>query len=297
MLPRAKKTFSQNWLVDETVVAKIVEAAQIQLGETVLEVGPGTGVLTQALVDAGARVIAVEADKSLIAPLRERFGDTIELIEGDILSRGFQKKDEMRRAGGEQLPKRTKMYGEAVRAEAQADRFFLESPYKLIANIPYNITSDLLRHFLTTDHKPSRMILMVQREVADRITAVPPQMSLLSVVCQIYAQCTRVARVPAGAFRPIPNVDSAVVRLDLYDGSATGEMDPEEVIAVAKLGFSFPRKQLHGNLKGVRRMGSAAVKEALESLALSPTARAEALTVEQWIALTHILSHPSRILL
>lgn len=263
MMPRAKKSFSQNWLVDETVVKKIIDAAEIRPGETVLEVGPGTGVLTKALVDAGARVIAVEADKSLIAPLRERFGDTIELIHGDILS-------------------------------VPSSRFTFHAPrYKLIANIPYNITSDLLRHFLTTDHKPSRMILMVQHEVADRITAQPPQMSLLSVVCQIYAQCTRVARVPAGAFRPVPKVDSAVVRLDLHDGSATGNMDPEEVIAVAKIGFSSPRKQLHGNLKGVHRTGSSAVKEALESLGLSPTARAEALTVENWIALTHILNKKS----
>lgn len=266
MLPHAKKSFSQNWLVDETVVKKIVKAAEIEPGETIFEVGPGTGVLTKALVDAGARVVAVEADKSLIAPLREKFGDTIELIHGDALSLN----------------------------DSVTQRL---SHYKLIANIPYSITSDLLRHFLTTKHKPSRMILMVQKEVAERITAQPPQMSLLSVVCQIYAQCRRVAHVPASAFRPIPKVDSAVVRLDLHPASAFTQMDPEEVIAIAKLGFSSPRKQLHGNLKGVCRKGSVAVKEALISLGLPPTARAEVLSVENWIELTHILSQPPSILL
>lgn len=256
-MTRAKKSFSQNWLVDQSVVAKIIQAAEIQKGETVLEVGPGTGVLTQALVDAGAHVIAVEADKSLIAPLRERFGDKIELIHGDVLTSNIQ------------LP---------------------TSNFRLVANIPYNITSDLLRRFLTTDPKPSRMIVMVQREVADRMTAKPPHMSLLSVVCQIYAQCRRVTKVPAGAFRPIPKVDSAVVRLDLYPTSSFMEIDSEEVIAVAKLGFSSPRKQLHGNLKSIGRAGSAGVKEALLSLGLPPAARAEALSVENWVALTHILN-------
>lgn len=260
MFPKANRSFSQNWLVDETVVAKIIETAEIQPGETVLEVGPGTGVLTQGLVDAGAHVVAVEADKSLIVPLREKFGDTIELVHGDVLSTVYR------------LP---------------------STPYKLIANIPYNITSDLLRHFLTTTPKPSRMVLMVQKEVAERITAVPPQMSLLSVVCQLYADCRRVTTVPAGAFRPIPKVDSAVVHLDLYAIPTTGEMDPEEIIGVAKLGFSSPRKQLHGNLKGVGRKGSAAVKEALISLGLPPTARAESLTVENWIELARKLN-PSR---
>lgn len=251
--------FSQNWLVDETIVTKMIEAAEIRTGETVLEVGPGAGVLTQGLVDAGAHVIAVEADKFLIAPLRERFGDKIELIHGDILFFTFPPSH-------------------------------LPTSYKLIANIPYNITSDLLRHFLITKPKPSCMILMLQKEVAERIMAVPPQMSLLSVVCQIYAQCRCIAKVPAGAFRPIPKVDSAVVRLDLHDASSFSNVDPEEVIAIAKLGFSSPRKQLHGNLKGVHRKGSMAVKEALMSLGLPATARAETLTVENWISLTHGLT-------
>lgn len=260
MLPRAKKSYGQNWLVDETVVKKIIQAAEITAGEFVLEIGPGSGVLTQALLDAGAQVTAVEADGSLIAPLRQRFGERIQLIEGDALT----------------FP----VHG-----------FFDHFSYKLVANIPYNITSDLLRRFLTQDPKPRRMILMVQKEVADRIVARPPQMSLLSVMCQIYAICRRVSVVPAGAFRPMPKIDSAIVQFDLENPQVRWGIDPESVIALAKLGFSSRRKQLHGNIGGaVTNVTSAQVKEALVRLGLDPRSRAEALTVEQWVQLTHTLN-------
>jgi len=249
MIPRAKKIFGQNFLVDQTVVTKIIQAADIQKGETVLEIGPGTGVLTRALESAGARVIAIEADGDLISGLEKEFGEKITLIHGDVLSTSY-------------LPLAT-------------------SPYKLIANIPYNITSAVIQHFLTTSPRPSQMILMLQREVADRITAVPPDMSLLSVVCQLYASCHRVTTVKAGAFRPIPKVDSAVVKFDLYDArhpSLAGQ-HPEHVISLAKRGFSAKRKQLKTNL------GPRAVV-ALKELDLDPKIRAENLTLEQWIRLS-----------
>jgi 16S rRNA (adenine1518-N6/adenine1519-N6)-dimethyltransferase len=220
---KAKKSFGQNFLQDQSVVKKIIKAAEIKKGETVLEIGPGTGVLTRALVNAGAKVIAVEADHDLIAPLEEEFGDVITLIEGDILS----------------------IWGQVGIRE-----FFEKIPvsrpdpkqYKLIANIPYNITSDIIQHFLRADKKPKQIVLMVQKEVADRIIAKPSKMSLLSVVCQLYAKCSKIANVPAGAFRPIPKVDSAIVKLDLVHGSA---VDIEQVIKLAKVGFSSKRKQLH----------------------------------------------------
>lgn len=253
MMPRAKKQFGQNFLVDAGVVRKIVAAAGIVPGEAVLEIGPGTGLLTEALVAAGAKVTAVEADRDLIAPLRAKFGDAIELVEGDILSL----------------------------ADAVARRL---GRYKLVANIPYNITSDILNRFLTAARPPSRMVLMVQREVADRIAAAPPDMSLLSVVCQLYADVSRVANVPRGAFRPSPNVDSAVVRLD-----PKAAPDAEKVIALAKVGFSSRRKQLHGNLSGPGIATSAAVKAALASMGLPETARAENVSVHNWIALRRLI--------
>jgi len=255
-LPRAKKSFGQNFLVDRSVVKKIVAAAEIIPGETVLEIGPGTGILTQALVDADARVIAVEADRDLIGPLRDTFGSQITLIEGDILS----------------LP---------------ATSYKLPASYKLIANIPYNITSEILFRFLTQEPRPSKMVLMVQREVADRIAAKPPDMSLLSVVCQLYADVKKVANVPKGAFRPSPKVDSAVISLVLQPTPYSRQ--PESVIKLAKAGFSHRRKQLHGNLASARIASSPVVKEALARLGLPPTARAENLRVQDWVLLHDLL--------
>ncbi len=252
MLLRAKKSYGQNFLVDQTVVQKIIQAAEITPGEIVLEVGPGTGVLTRALVEARAQVIAVEADRDLIPELEKAFGSRITLIHGDILS----------------IP----------------TSYFLlpTSPsYKLIANIPYNITSQLLERFFTTPPRPFRMVLMVQREVADRITAKSGDMSLLSVVCQLYAACMRVTTVKAGAFRPIPKVDSAVVKLDVYPSGhpKLNGMDPEHVIALAKRGFASRRKQLKTNL------GSKIIP-ILERMGLDRKIRAEELTAEQWIELS-----------
>lgn len=251
MMPRAKKSYGQNFLIDKNVVRKIVEAAGIVPGEAVLEVGPGTGALTGALVEAGAKVIAVEADRDLIPALHQKFGDTIELVEGDILTYN--------------LP---------------------PTNYKLIANIPYNITSPLLYKFLTASNPPSRMVLMVQREVADRIVAKPPDMSLLSVVCQLYADVSKVTNVPSGAFRPAPKVDSAVIRLD---PRPAGVDDPEAVIKIAKAGFSARRKQLHGNLSSAGIAPSPSVKDALTSLGLPATARAENLAVHNWIQLSRLI--------
>jgi 16S rRNA (adenine1518-N6/adenine1519-N6)-dimethyltransferase len=223
-------------------------------------------------------VVAVEADADLIGPLQDKFGDQITLIHGDILSSAISP----------QLP---------------------ATPYKLVANIPYNITSDFLTLFLTGFHprlsldpdrsktkswtvlRPTRMILMLQREVADRITAAPPDMSLLSIVCQLYADVRKVASVPRGAFRPMPKVESAVVRLDLtgYPHPGSG-YDPERVIRLAKIGFSHPRKQLHRNLSDTGVAESDRIKAVLTGLGLPPTARAENLTVEQWKTLYSALS-------
>lgn len=257
MLPRAKKSFGQNFLIDDSVVKKIIEAADIQKGETVLEIGPGTGLLTGALVAAGAHVVAIELDHDLIQPLKEKFGDSIELIEGDVL----------------------KMDVNRIIDDSRA--------FKLVANIPYNITSSVIERFLSHNPRPTRMILMVQKEVADRILAKPPHMSLLSVVSQFYAYCSRVTNVKAGSFRPIPKVDSAVVRFDLR-ASPTCNGVEERIIRLAKLGFSHPRKQLQNNLSAY--LAPSKIKTIMESMCLNPKIRAEELTIEDWIYLNRFLS-------
>lgn len=252
-MPRAKKSFSQNWLIDKSVVRKIVEAAAIKKGEAVLEIGPGRGVLTEALVQAGAKVTAVEADKDLIEPLHQMFGHKIQLVRADILS-------------------------------ADLNQLGLEDgKYKLVANLPYNITSAILEKFLSQAPKPSRLVVMVQKEVADRIVAKPPKMSLLSVACQIYAEGRKIVKVPAKSFRPAPKVDSSVVGLDLV--KPRKGVDPEAVIALAKIGFSARRKQLQKNLSEAQIEDSPSIKQALQNLKLDPRVRAENLTVDNWINL------------
>jgi 16S rRNA (adenine1518-N6/adenine1519-N6)-dimethyltransferase len=253
MFPKAKKSFGQNFLADTSVVRRIIHVAEIVPGESVLEIGPGTGVLTHALVAAGAKVMAVEADHDLIAPLRERFGEKITLIEGDALCLFESQK--------------------------------ITTPYKLVANIPYNITSSILEHFLTTDRRPSRMVLMVQKEVADRITAKPGDMSLLSVVCQLYADVRRAFNVPRGAFRPIPKVDSAVVVLNLKPNTQNLKPNLESTIALASAGFFARRKQLHNNLASAGFASSTRVREVLKELGLPETARAQELSPEMWVEL------------
>jgi 16S rRNA (adenine1518-N6/adenine1519-N6)-dimethyltransferase len=262
-LPIAKKSFGQNFLIDELAVKKIAIAAEIQKGETVLEIGPGTGLLTSALIRYGANVTAIELDHDFIDPLKEKFGDQINLIEGDVL----------------------RLHPLPVQ----------DGAFKLVANIPYNITSPILEKFLAHGPHPTVMILMVQKEVADRIVAEPPQMSLLSVMCQLYAKCSRVLVVKAGSFRPIPKVDSAVVRFDLrypspHRGEGMGEVNHERVIALAKAGFVSRRKQLHHNLLPFARithpeMDAQKIKTILLDAHLDPKVRAENLTIHDWINL------------
>lgn len=239
------------------MIRKIIAAADITPGEAVLEIGPGTGVLTEALVEAGAKVTAVEADPDLISPLRARFGDAIQLVQGDILA----------------LP--------AAKYPASA--------FKLIANIPYNITSAIFQRFLSKEPRPTRLVLMVQREVADRVAARPPDMSLLSVVCQLYGNVKKATNVPKGAFRPIPKVDSAVIVLDVKGIPA--EIEP--IVSIAKAGFSSPRKQLHHNLASIG-IASEMTKATLEEIGKDPRARAEVLTAEDWRTLYSKLAKSAR---
>ena len=279
-----KKSYGQNALADASYVRKIVEAAQILRGETIIEVGPGTGILTQALADAGANVVAVEADADLIPALREKFGDRVEIVEGDILKMDVESvfsvltSPRPSLAGGETKKKTHVPLPRGTTGGVPA-------AYRLIANIPYNITSELIQKFLTAPEPPAELVLMVQREVADRITAKPGDMGLLSVACQLYAECKRLFAVPAGAFRPTPKVDSAVVSLRLRKHPALGEQNPEKIIKLAKAGFSSPRKQLQGNLSHAGFGTRESVQDALISVGLNPLIRAEELSVEQWAVL------------
>lgn len=255
MKHKAKKSFGQHFLKSADIISAIVKAAEIKKGETVLEIGPGTGALTSALLDAGARVIAVEADRDLIQPLKDKFGDRLDLICGDALR--FNPSDYLLSAFGGQA-----------------------TSYKLIANLPYNVASEILEKFFKEQSSPSRMVVMVQKEVGERILAKPGDMSVLSVAAQIYNDARRIVEVPPSAFNPRPKVDSLVVRLDRNLKCD----EPEKVIALAKAGFSSRRKQLHKNFNDKGILPSQAVKKWLAGRGLSETARAQELSVDDWIA-------------
>ncbi|MEK7665437.1 MAG: 16S rRNA (adenine(1518)-N(6)/adenine(1519)-N(6))-dimethyltransferase RsmA [Patescibacteria group bacterium] len=257
----AKKSFGQHFLHDKSVIKKIITAAEITPRETILEIGPGHGILTQALVDAGASVIAIEADRDLIPDLKEKFGNRAHLLFGDVLKFSTAK---------------------------LLNYPIIKLPnYKLVSNLPYNIASAVLEKFLADEHSPTRMVVMVQREVADRILAKPGDMSVLSVACQLYADVKRVCNVFPGAFHPMPKVDSTVVQLDrslrMDKRSVTNRNNVEQVIQLAKLGFVSRRKQLQGNLG--KKYGTERVKMTLCDIGLNDKARAQELSVDQWIEL------------
>src|SRR3989338_8197695 len=258
MRVRPKKSFGQHFLKSGKVVRAIIEAAEIVQGETVVEVGPGTGVLTRALVETGARVIAIEADRDLIPSLEADFGDTIKLVCADAL---------------------------------HFDYSLLPTAYSLTSNLPYNVGTEILKRFLTAKHPPSRCVVMVQKEVGERMLAAPGKMSLLSVAVQLYTDPKRVTNVSSGSFSPPPKVESAVVRLDWNPKTQY----PEAVIALAKTGFRARRKQLHRNLADAGVKTSEETKAWLLSRGLPETARAQELSLKDWIDLCYNTSGYGRI--
>ena len=285
----AKKSFGQHFLHDQSVIKKIIVAAEIKPGETVLEVGPGHGVLTQALVAAGAKVIAVEADRDLIPELQKRFGDKAEIVLSDILKFDFERT-------GDPTWSPVLLSSKHWRPHRAA------STYKLVANLPYNIATAVIEKFLSAKHPPTVLVVMVQKEVADRMMAKPGDMSVLSVACQIYADLKRVTNVGPGAFNPPPKVDSTVVRLSLRAErsnplfeiasspvASRKDTDKEAVIGLAKAGFRSRRKLLKKNLEGAK-WSKEAIKSAMDKACVDEMARAQELSVEQWVQLWYNLA-------
>lgn len=257
---RPKKGLGQNFLVDSAGLEKVVAAADIEPSDVVLEVGPGLGGLTRQLAQRARRVVAVELDLRLFPPLQETLApfSNVELVQGDIL---------------EQAP------GELVG----------EHGYLVVANIPYYITSALLRHLLEAEIRPRRLVLTVQREVAERICAGPGEMSLLALSVQIHGQPRVMARLPAGMFYPRPKVDSSVVRVDLHP---TASLPADELAAffrLARAGFGQRRKTLRNSLSAGLGLPRARVEELLQGAEIDPQRRAETLGLEEWQALAHRL--------
>ncbi len=257
---RPHKGLGQNFLVDDSALRRVMDAAEVSAGEAVLEIGAGLGSLTRYLATTAERVIAVEIDKNLIPPLREVLSayTNIEIIHGDILN---IKPSKLLTIDNSQLT---------------------INNYLVVANIPYYITSAIIRHLLEAEIKPQRLILTVQREVAERICASPGKLSLLALSVQIYGAPRVVGRIPAGAFYPVPKVDSAVVRIDIFPDP----MIPQPLIPaffdLAKAGFGQKRKTLRNSLSSGMAWPKETARRVLESAAIDPQRRAETLSLDEW---------------
>lgn len=266
-----KKSLGQNWLIDETYLDQIVAAADLSPTDTVLEIGPGPGNLTRRLAVQAGRIIAVELDDRLIDPLRQGFADQphVEIVHGDILE-----------LDPVELVQRAESAGRQMGDDPAA------RPYKVVANLPYYIASAVLRQLLETQPPPTLAVVMVQKEVAERICARPGEMSLLAVSVQFYAQPRLVQLVPARAFYPRPKVDSAVIRLDVAAAPPVA-IDPEQFFTLVRAGFSQKRKQLHNTLSAALGWPKEAVADWLRQAQIDPTRRAETLALAEWRQLYH----------
>ncbi|MCD6289423.1 MAG: 16S rRNA (adenine(1518)-N(6)/adenine(1519)-N(6))-dimethyltransferase RsmA [Anaerolineae bacterium] len=266
---RPRKGLGQNFLVDTTHLERIVAAAELTREDVVLEIGPGLGTLTTRLAEAAGYVIAVELDDRMLSVLEETLTglDNVHVIHGDILS----------------LDPTALVESAPTSSPKQTPR------YKTVANLPYYITSAAIRHLLEARVPPELTVLTVQQEVARRIAARPPHMSLLAVSVQFYATPEIVDRIPAGAFYPAPKVDSAVVRLRRRPEPAVPVDDIDAFFRIVRAGFAQRRKQLRNALIAGLGQPAEEISAALQAAGVDPKRRAETLTLAEWGRLAQAL--------
>ncbi|HEX9018582.1 MAG TPA: 16S rRNA (adenine(1518)-N(6)/adenine(1519)-N(6))-dimethyltransferase RsmA [Anaerolineaceae bacterium] len=252
-----KKSLGQNFLTDPTALERIIQAAEIAPGNAALEIGPGLGSLTRYLAMAARRVVAVELDGSLIPILEDVLQglSNVEIVHGDILK-----------------------IDPAVLMEQEG--------YAVVANIPYYITSSLIRHLLEARKKPARLVLTIQREVAERITAKVGDMSLLALGVQVYGSPKIAGSISAGAFYPPPKVDSAVVRVDLYPEPRIPTAQLDDFFHLARAGFGQKRKTLRNSLSAGLSWPGERAAALLHAAEIDPQRRAETLSMDEWNRLT-----------
>jgi 16S rRNA (adenine1518-N6/adenine1519-N6)-dimethyltransferase len=250
---RAHKGLGQNFLQDPLVLEDIVSAAHIQQTDTVLEIGPGLGSLTRYLAVAAKEVLAVELDENLLPPLKAIVTpyQNVHILQGDIL-------------------------------ELSPGDLNLENDYIVVANIPYYITSAVIRHLLESTVKPRRLVLTVQKEVAERICAGPGDMSLLALSVQVYGEPRIAAKIPASAFFPAPKVDSAVLIVDIFPSPLIEEKLLPTFFRLIKAGFSQKRKTLRNSLSAGLHVSPAAAVQLLSGANIDPGRRAETLSLGEW---------------
>lgn len=251
-----KKSLGQHWLKDREVLGKIADDARIEPEDVVLEIGPGLGTLTSELLRRAQKVVAVELDDELAAKLPGQFpGTALEVVHQDILT---------------------------------FDLTRLPRDYVVVANVPYYITSKIVQLLLTSANKPKRIVLLVQKEVAERLAAEPGDMSILSISAQVYADVRLGDVVPAELFTPPPKVDSQVVILDILQTSRLADIDERRFFRVVRAGFSAKRKKLRSSLAGGLGISKPRAVQLLEEADIDPDVRAESLAVDDWCRLARL---------
>jgi len=252
------KRLGQNFLIDKQVIKKVIRAANLLPKDIVLEIGPGTGVLTREIAKTVKKVIAVEKDSRMIKILNENLKEfkNVEIINADILNYT--------------LP---------------------TTNYKLIANLPFYITAPVIRKFLESKYQPKEMILIVQKEVAQRICAKSPKMNILAVSVQFYANVKIISYISKKSFRPIPKVDSAIIKITPHANCSKLDLaqNKDKFFKVVKAGFSHPRKQLANNLSKELELNKKEINDLLLKNDVQPTQRAETLSIKDWIQLIKML--------
>ena len=266
---KPKKRLGQHFLIDEAVLERILSAAELRPGDIVVEVGPGLGILTEGLARQGAKVIAVELDSRLVVLLKKRLAafPDVKIVRADILE-----------VAPRQLLKDNLPASELSRG------------YKVIANLPYYITSPVLSHFFEAPPRPSKMVVMVQKEVGEAIAATPGKMRLLSVRAQFYSQPAIIAYVPAASFYPPPKVGSVILRLDVYSQPPIEVSDVAGFFDIVMHGFRSPRKQLRNSLAHSLGMPPSQVASLLGKAGIEAKRRAETLSLKEWRELWKILA-------
>jgi len=263
---KARKRLGQHFLIDGEVLEAILTAAELTPTDTVIEVGPGPGIMTAELAKRAGWVIAVELDNRLADILKKTLAhDNVVILNEDVLGTD----------PGALLQGRAPSFPAAL------------SPYKVVANLPYYITSPVLRHFLEASVKPEVMVVMVQKEVAEAIVAGPGRRSVLSIGVQFYGRPSIVAYVPASSFYPAPEVDSAVVKIDVYPQPPV-DVDEEGFFKLVRAGFTASRKQVANSLAQGLKLPKAEVLALLEKAGIDPRRRAETFTLEEWATLWRV---------
>ncbi|MBC7810404.1 MAG: 16S rRNA (adenine(1518)-N(6)/adenine(1519)-N(6))-dimethyltransferase RsmA [Burkholderiales bacterium] len=261
-----KKSLGQNFLHDPNTLDKIVASAELSPDDTVVEVGPGTGTLTERLAEHAKRVIAIEIDERLKPILDEeiiRPYPNVWVIYQDVLT-------------------------------VDVAKLVYPDSYVVVANVPYYITSAILRHLLEPAHRPRRLVLTVQQEVAERIVAKPGDLSMLAVSVQFYGQARIISRLNPAIFWPRPDVSSAVVRIDTYETPLVDVPNADAFFRMVHAGFGQKRKQLKNAVASGLNINGAATTALLEQAGIDPRRRAETLTLQEWAALSRAYALPSR---